>query len=85
MSVDRVQRLVGDLQRALDDGEHNCDVFVMRGGESTLSGIRKTACGPARAIPFLCRSALAGCGVDHRASDGGLPAYWGVPHMVQTP
>ena len=28
MSVDRVQRLVGDLQRALDDGEHNCDVFV---------------------------------------------------------
>ena len=28
MSADRVKQLVDDLQRALDDGEHNCDVYV---------------------------------------------------------
>ena len=28
MSADRVKQLVDDLQRALDDGEHSCDVHV---------------------------------------------------------
>ena len=28
MSANRVEQLVGDLQRAIDDGEHNCDVHV---------------------------------------------------------
>ena len=33
MSVDRVKQLVDDLQRTLDDGEHNCDVYIEDLGE----------------------------------------------------